>query len=173
MKQYQALNAAGTRYLDGHRHIPAVPGNRHYDAMLAEVAAGSAEILPYAADMTAYRQSARAEVDRQAEAARRNWIASGAGQALVYLAQWGEAAAILADPDPQPAAYPLAAGRALRQGSTLGDVAAGWQATADAWLAAAAAIEAVRETAHDAIAAAGEPAAVDAVLAGLVWPVPA
>lgn len=141
---------------------------RHRD----EQAATAAAALPLA------RAAARADINDQAEAARRRWITPGDGQALVYQAKHAEAlqwrAILAAGGTPDPAHFPLLAERAqrLNPGSPDHDaVAQEWVAKAAAWTDAAARIEAVRET---ALAAADTAPDLDtlAALFPLTWPAP-
>lgn len=174
---------------DGVRHRSVLTPGADLAGQPAEVATAAAEawtpeiLASWQQTMTASRlpepslAQARADalhtVELAAERARLAFVTPGAGMALTYEAKRREAEAILIDPSPQAVDYPLAAERAARQSVTLAEVATEWQARADAWLAAAVAIESERETAKAAIAAAADTDAVRAILAGLSWPEPA
>lgn len=126
------------------------------------------------------RDKALASVDADAEAIRLKFITAGAGQALVYEAKRREAARwaeiVAAQGTPNPLEFPLLKARAERLNPATPDYQAvvdEWNARAAAWTAAAAAIEAVREGAKEAIAQAATGQAIFDALAGLVWPQPA
>jgi hypothetical protein len=124
------------------------------------------------------RADARAEVDRQAEDARRRFITPGSGQALEYEQTRAEAEAADLAADPlDPAVFPmLEAERAALEAAgvtvTLRQVCQQVLAEFAAWQATGAEIKRVRRTAKLQIAAAPDRAAVDAILAGLAWPTP-
>ncbi len=135
---------------------------------------------PFLADIQAW---GRDDVDRQAEAARRQWITSGDGQALSYEAKRREAEAWAAAAGPRsPADYPWLRHRAARLNGVLEAdateaqmqaVATEWNTKAAAWRDAGIAIEAVREQAKEDIDVAANADAVQAVLDGVIWPAPA
>lgn len=120
-------------------------------------------------------------IDAQAENARAKWITLGGGQALVYAAKRREVEAWAGDSAPDPANYPWARARAARlngvaaskvskaQAQTVIDE---WAAIIAAWTAAGIALEDIREATKEAIASAGDVAAIDAIVAGVVWPEP-
>lgn len=122
------------------------------------------------------------QIDGRAEAARAKWITLGGGQALTYEAKRREAEAWAGDSAPDPAKYPWARARAARLNSVAPSkvtkaqtqpVIDEWLAAAAAWAAAGIAIEDVREATKEAIASAGDVTAIDAIMAGVVWPEPA
>jgi hypothetical protein len=117
----------------------------------------------------------RAAIDTAAEAERLKYITPGAGQAMVYEAKRTEVARwhSLGDPlNPSPDLFPWAAGRSKTFGLPVKDVLLEWSLQADGWAGIGIAIEAVRETAKAAIAAAKDEAAARAVVAGVTWPAP-
>ena len=143
--------------------------------MMAAVAARDARAL------ASSKTKASAEIDRKAEAARALWITEGSGQALAYESKRREAAAWSGDPAPDPANYPWARARAARLNAVAeaavtppqaAAVTAEWAARAAAWEAAGIAIEDIREAAKEDIAAAADTAAIDAIIAAIVWPAP-
>jgi len=114
--------------------------------------------------------AALTRIDVAAESHRLRHITPGAGQALAYNAKEAEARAAVADPAPDPAAYPHLAAEVGITAATLAEVAAVVVATADAWRAYSAAIEAARLGAKVQIRAAITPEAVLAAEAAVVWP---
>lgn len=125
------------------------------------------------AQATTGKAAAKAEIDRQAEAARLRFVTPGSGQSAVYLAKAEEALALQTDGSPDPADYPLLAASIGIEGADLAAVAAVVLAQRAAWLTVAAAIEAERLGAKAAIDALDSPPApedVAAILAGLSWP---
>jgi len=89
--------------------------------------------------------AACAEIDAEAERVRLTHITGGAGQALAYQAKSAEARAILADDQPDPAAYPMVSARAEVAGITLQAAAQQIAARAAEWQQLGAAIEHGRE----------------------------
>jgi hypothetical protein len=150
------------------------PGRRQFDAATGTLAAYTPPDPPFEET----RAAAQAEVDRQAEVARRTFITAGSGQALEYEQTRAEAdaAGLAADPL-DPAAFPMleaerAALETVGQSLTLREVAAQVLAEFAAWQSTGAEIKRVRRTAKLQIAAAPDNATVDVVVAGLVWPTP-
>lgn len=124
---------------------------------------------------------ARAQIDAAAERARAKWITIGPGQALTYGEKRREVEAWAVDSAPDPAKYPWARARAARLNGVAKSkvttvqaqaVIDEWSRAAAAWIIAGIPIEDVREGAKEAIAAAADVAAIDAILAGVVWPEP-
>ncbi len=136
---------------------PDVPQDADYDYMF---------------DGASWVQTDHALADLQAKAAKRvngeaenyrlRFITPGAGQAMTYLEKKLQAEACLADPSPDPAAYPLLAAEIGVRGATVTDVATVVKAQSDAWQTIGALIEGKRQTALVAIAAAGDKTEVDA-----------
>jgi len=113
----------------------------------------------------------KTHLDAAAENERLKYITSGSGQAMTYQQKAAEAAACLADTDPDPADYPLLAAEIGITGATLAEVA---QAVHDAhqmWRMIGAQIEAARLGGKAAIEAApsaeAAQTALDAALAAL------
>ena len=119
--------------------------------------------------LAALKVAAAADIDAQAERLRLTLITPGAGQALVYERKRAEAVRMAGDADPQPADYPLLAAEVGITAPSLVEVGAAVRAMASDWIAAAAAIEAVRLRAKAAIAAATTPPALRAA-AQVTWP---
>lgn len=98
------------------------------------------------------REAALIRIDQEAEQQRHLHITPGSGQAMVYLAKEGQARACLADPDPDPANYPLLACTIGIErhpvtgevATTVSEVAAIVVAVAAGWAQVAAGIEAAR-----------------------------
>jgi hypothetical protein len=89
------------------------------------------------------------------------------GQSMIYLAKEAEAHAWMADPTPDPAAYPLLSaelGITAPDGASLAQI---WLNLATLWRSTAADLEALRLTASAAIDAATTPEEVGAAMAGL------
>ncbi len=122
---------------------------------------------------------AKREIDAAAEVARLRFITAGSGQAMVYERKGQEADAAAADPSPAAADYPLLAAEVGITAPDTGDeavdiaaVASAVLAQRDLWVPVAAAIEATRLSAKQAVDAAADEAAIQAVLDGLAWPAP-
>lgn len=124
---------------------------------------------------TTGKTAAKAEIDRQAEAARRRFVTPGSGQLAVYLAKAEEARDLQVDGSPDPANYPLLAASIGIEGESLSAVAGVVLAQRAAWLTVAAAIENKRLGAKAAIDALADPPAPEdlaAILTALSWPAP-
>ncbi|WP_333840468.1 hypothetical protein [Novosphingobium sp.] len=100
------------------------------------------------ADLQVIQQDLHEQVDREAEAARSEFLTAGAGMALVYLLKQREAAA-LADDEDAPA--PLLSAEAAAIGTDVATLAAQVRVADARWLQAAALIEAARRGAKVAI----------------------
>lgn len=131
----------------------------------------------------AARARVRQHIDTTAELRRQLVITPGAGQALVYERKRAQAEHCLencSDETPPPAGrYRLLqadVGITVEDSGDIGadvlTIARAVQALAVAWEDYAAAIEVARLGAKRAVDAATTAAAVDAVLAGIVWPAP-
>ena len=119
--------------------------------------------------LAALKAAAAADIDTQAEQQRQRYLTPGAGQALVYERKRAEAERMAGDAEPQPTDYPLLAAEVGITASTLAGVGAAVRAMASDWIAAAAAIEAVRLRAKLQIAAASTPSAIRST-AQVTWP---
>lgn len=115
------------------------------------------------------KAEAKAQVDMAAEAARQRFITSGAGQAMVYQQKVAEARAFQAG---GTGSFPHLTAEVGITAATAAEVAAVVLAMEAAWLGISAAIEATRLAAKRDLAAAGDLAEVEAVLADLEWPEP-
>ena len=100
-----------------------------------------------------------AQIDRQAEEVRAQYITPGAGQAMTYLQKQAEAAAVIADAN---APAPILSAEAEAMGTTLGDLAAEVHANALAWASIGGKIEGARRAAKRAAADATTPATLRA-----------
>lgn len=124
-----------------------------------------------------------AEVDRQAETRRLNYLTPGAGQAQEYAQTEAEAEAALASSAADFTGRPWLRAERNAQveaaggdpanpqlGPTVLEIAAEVVAQRDAWISVGAAIKRVRRRAKLEIAAATTADAVESILAGLIWP---
>ncbi|HEY9081352.1 hypothetical protein [Magnetovibrio sp.] len=157
--------------------IPAIDGNRHYEAIKAQAITPTAYVGPALAEVQA---DAKRTIDAQAEAARLSYITPGDGQAMSYREKSDQARECLAAHTP---ASPPAPGVYVLLDSEVGimknadttitadayEVAVVVEATRQAWLAVEATINRTRVQAKADIAAATTEAEIDAVLAALVW----
>ncbi len=130
-------------------------------------------VLPYEPPLLeAIKVDLKARLDAEAEAERLKYITPGAGQAMTYQQKATEAAACLADTDPDPADYPLLAAEIGITGATLAEVA---QAVHDAhqmWRVIGAQIEAARLGGKAAIDAADTEEDAQAAFEAVTWPSP-
>ncbi|WPE19973.1 hypothetical protein [Shinella zoogloeoides] len=117
-----------------------------------------------------HKRVAKARIDEAAELARLKYITPGAGQAMTYQQKAAEAAACMADEDPQPELYPLLAAEVGITASTLAGVALAVSQAYAQWAVIGAAIEAARLGAKAAVDAAIDAPAVYAVAGTIVWP---
>lgn len=121
-------------------------------------------------DLAQMKSRAMVEIDAAAEAARRRFITTGAGQAMEYMATEAEARAFDAG-GPGPFPFLQAEADALGGDATLSQVSAAVLAQVVAWRAAGAEIKRLRRAAKMAIDAAETPADVAAATA-IDWPAP-
>lgn len=152
----------------GHNYTPAE------GLTLVEGRDWPAPVPPSAPPLEYIKAAARRTIDSAAEAERLKYITGGSGQALVYEAKRTEVARRRANAELtlDAANFPWAASRAENFNTTIADVLVTWGVQADAWADIGRAIENVREGAKAAIDAAEDEAAVNAVVANLVWPTP-
>jgi hypothetical protein len=121
-----------------------------------------------AAALEAAKAEARVTLAAAVTAARAALITDLPGQSMIYLAKEAEARAWMADPTPDPAAYPLLSaelGITAPDGASLAQI---WLNLATLWRSTAADLEALRLTASAAIDAATTLEEVGAAMAGLV-----
>lgn len=121
-----------------------------------------------AAALEAAKAEARVTLAAAVTAARAALITDLPGQSMIYLAKEAEARAWMADPTPDPAAYPLLSaelGITAPDGASLAQI---WLNLATLWRSTAADLEALRLTASAAIDAATTVEEVGAAMAGLV-----
>lgn len=108
-------------------------------------------------------------INEGAELARAKCLTPGVAQALVYQIKTSEALACLADPNPAPEKYPLLNATVGIDGETISDVAHSVLAASARFTAAAAAIEAKRFAACQAIASAENADEAVRSFAAIVW----
>ena len=113
------------------------------------------------------REAIKAEIDRQAEEVRLQFVTPGAGQALVYQQKLYEAQTL--EPPFDPEDYPMLAAELGITGETLEEVAGVVLAIANQWKAMAAAIETARLGAKKAVDDATTLEELDAA-ASVTWP---
>lgn len=173
--QYVDFERSSIRTEDG-RCIPAVPGNRDYD----EIVASGVVVAPYQVPLSD-KQKYLDRVDADAEACRLRYITPGAGMAMTYQEKFAQAQAV--------AAMGAAAADALTQAeresqfptlsASVGLEAPTLSECADLVLARYAAfaqlslvIERTRLQGKAFISAASDGAAVVAAYEALTWPTP-
>jgi len=120
-----------------------------------------------AAALEAAKAEARVTLAAAVTAARAALITDLPGQSMIYLAKEAEARAWMADPTPDPAAYPLLSaelGITAPDGASLAQI---WLNLATLWRSTAADLEALRLTTRAAIDAATTVEEVGAAMAGL------
>ncbi len=109
-------------------------------------------------DLEGLKDESLAAIDEAASEASARYISEGTGQGMRYLLKQAEARAFLAAAaaggETPPADYPVIAAEAEAVGESLEMRAGRIAALADAWTAAAAAIEALRVSGKEAVAAA-------------------
>ncbi len=120
-----------------------------------------------AAVLGAAKAAARAKLAEAAAAARAAMITALPGQDMIYLAKEAEARAWIADPVPDPAAYPLLVAEIGITAPDAASLAQLWLNLAALWREAAAQLEALRLSVGAAIDAAGTVADVEAALGPL------
>lgn len=116
-----------------------------------------------AADLETAKAAAIARVNDWAGRERAQHITIAPGQDMIYLAKEAEALRYLADPDPDPAEYPLIAAEVGVTAPDAYQIAQIWAQMAGMWRQVAAQIEAVRLGTIAQIEAAQTEAAVAAV----------
>jgi len=124
--------------------------------------------VPEAVVLAAVKDARKAEIDAEAERQRLRWITPGAGQAMTYSRKVGEAKAVQAADEPEPADYPLLAASIGIDGEDIETVAATVIAMDAAWAQIGAAIEGARLAAKRAIDLAANAEAAAAVVPA--WP---
>jgi len=120
-----------------------------------------------AAALEAAKAEARVTLAAAVTAARAALITDLPGQSMIYLAKEAEARAWMADPTPDPAAYPLLSaelGITAPDGASLAQI---WLNLATLWRSTAADLEALRLSTRAAIDAATTVEEVGAAMAGL------
>ncbi|WP_342234661.1 hypothetical protein [Inquilinus sp. OTU3971] len=134
--------------------------------------------LSLAKDLEPLRTAARAKIDAEAEALRLRYITPGEGQAMVYQQKAAEAEVVVSLPIGEAAKtdFPVLAAEI---GPTVpptenedADLRAAAQVVLNMramWAGIAAAIEALRLTAKNAVAAGGTPAEIEAA-SNVSWP---
>jgi len=120
-----------------------------------------------AAALEAAKAEARVTLAAAVTAARAALITDLPGQSMIYLAKEAEARAWMADPTPDPAAYPLLSAELGITAPDAASLAQIWLNLATLWRSTAADLEALRLTASAAIDAATTLEEVGAAMAGL------
>lgn len=130
-------------------------------------------IRPLTADeLAAQKVDLKTRLDAAAETERLKYITPGAGQAMTYQQKATEAAACLADTDPDPADYPLLAAEIGITGATLAEVAQAVHDAHQTWRVIGAQIEAARLGGKAAIDAADTEEDAQAAFGAVTWPSP-
>lgn len=122
--------------------------------------------------MAAARAKARAAISLQAEQARLQYVTAGSAKAMAYQEKAREAVAYLADPDPDPADYPLLGAEVGVTAETLPAVAVVVNGKYQLFRQIEALIGGTEAAAQKAVKEAQSVETIDAVLAGLSWPAP-
>lgn len=139
--------------VNGERYVAeyaSIPGDSfglapYVRAAVEQWIAEERPVQPYAPPpLDLIKSEIKARLDAAAENERLKYITSGSGQAMTYQQKAAEAAACLADTDPDPADYPLLAAEIGITGATLEDVADAVCAAHQAWRVIGAQIEAAR-----------------------------
>lgn len=130
-------------------------------------------ILPFEPPaLDSVKAGLKAQLDMDAETVRLQFITPGAGQAMTYQQKAAEAAACLADPDPDPAHYPLLAAEIGITSETLAGVATVVHGQHQAWRIIGGLIEAARLNGKKEIDASGSVADAQAAFDAVEWPAP-
>lgn len=134
--------------------------------------------LSLAKDLEPLRAAAKIQIDADAEAVRLRYITPGEGQAMVYQQKATEAEIVVSLPigEAEKADFPVLSAEIGPTVPPTDDEDADLRAAAQVvlnmramWAGIAAAIEALRLTAKNAVAAAGTPAEIEAASA-VPWP---
>lgn len=168
-------------YIDdrGRKHVDAADGLFALDCSWNDVLIASDAgwiVQDDAARLQAVKVTLCVAIDAEAERRRRQYITPGLGQALVYQRKGFEALmfkqwrAVNPDLEPVISDYPLMAASIGSDGATLDDVASSVLLAESVWLAAAAAIEAVRLGGKASVAACTDAAQARLMAAAIVWP---
>ncbi|WP_288994726.1 hypothetical protein [uncultured Gemmobacter sp.] len=121
-----------------------------------------------AAALEAAKAEARVTLAAAVTAARAALITDLPGQSMIYLAKEAEARAWMADPTPDPAAYPLLSAELGITAPDAASLAQIWLNLATLWRSTAADLEALRLTTIAAIDAATTLEEVDAAMASVM-----
>jgi hypothetical protein len=111
------------------------------------------------------KAAALAEIGRKIAVLRAQYLTDLPGQGMIYLGKEAEARAYLAASDPSLADYPMISAEVGVTAETAYQVAQVWICKSQIWQQLAAALEATRLTATNAIAAAADEAAVAVAIA--------
>lgn len=129
-------------------------------------------------DLATYKDKAKTAVDEAAETARLAWLTPGAGQTIEYQQTANNAVAVVAaNVEPTAGQYPWldAEQAALAAAGTIVtklETAKTIKGLYDAWVSAGAQIKETRRLAKLRVDVANTKGEVDAIQAGLTWPVP-
>lgn len=158
----EAIEITDEQWLDMVQH----PGQRRWQD--GEVV----EYVPEPPALDIVKSRLKAQLDADAEAVRLQFITAGAGQAMTYQQKAAEAAACLADPDPDAADYPLLSAEIGITAETLVGVATVVNGQHQAWRFIGGQIEAARLNGKKAIAEALTAEDAQAAFAAVEWPSP-
>ena len=167
--------------MDGDRYItdyPSIPGDTFGLAPVIRAAidqwiADEKPVQPYEPPpLDEVKADLKARLDTAAENERLKYITGGSGQAMTYQQKAAEAAACLADTDPDPTDYPLLAAEVGITGATLTEVAQTVYDAHQTWRMIGAQIEAARLGGKAAIDAADTKEDVQAAFEAVTWPSP-
>lgn len=121
--------------------------------------------LDLRANLESTKAAALADIDRQAEEIRLNFITPGAGQAMTYSEKRLEAERYTANPSIDESEIPHIVAEAELNAVSIAEQAARVLAMAQLWRAASVEIETIRMAAKNAVRSAGNVAAVRAAKA--------
>ncbi len=121
-------------------------------------------------DLADTKASACGEIDAEAEKRRNAVLTPGSGQMAAYQAKETQARALLADDTPTEAEYPDIFGEIGITAESAGEVAMAVLATAEKWRTYSRLVERCRLAGKQAVAEAGNVAAVIAARTAVAWP---
>lgn len=148
--------------------VPDDMANRHRQ-LIAEWEAEGNVIPPFEIPLASIKTKLKAMIDDEAETTRLRYITGGAGQAMTYQQKAAEAAACLAEVNPQADDYPLLAAEIGITAETLLGVAQVVFEAHQGWRQVGSMIEALRLGAKQAVDAADTVEAAQ-IAAQVAWP---
>ena len=142
------------------------------DCLILTVSDGTPVAIgqPWVVDLEAAKASVWAAMDAQAERLRQNVLTPGAGQMAAYQEKERQARLLLADDTPTEAEYPDIYNEIGVTADSAGEVAMAVLAAAEKWRTYGRQVERARLAAKNAVAEAGDVAAVVAARDGVDWP---